>query len=110
MRKKLRQKKGETLVEALISLLIALLSMGMLTSSVIVANKLNMENRERDAEYAESLYQAEGMVEAMDMPNMQAYIQFKGDLASSSGYIDITLYGGEENDFVSYEQKEGVTE
>lgn len=106
MIKKLRQKKGETLIEALISLLIAVLSMGILTSAVLAASNINKENRERDAEYAQKLYQAEGMTEPMEDPNVQVYIQFHEDLASSSDYIDIILYGGEENDFVSYEEKE----
>lgn len=110
MIKKLRQKKGETLIEALVSMLIALLSMGILSSAVLVAANINKENRQRDAEYAEKLYQAEGMVEQMEEPEAQAYIQFHEDLAGNSAYIDIILYGGEDNDFVSYEEKERSVE
>lgn len=106
MIKKLKQKKGETLIEALISLLIAVLSMMILSTAVLVSSNINKENRERDNEYAQQLYDAEGLAVEMDDRNVKVHVQFEGDLADKSADIDIILYGGENNDFVSYEEKE----
>ena len=56
---KLKQKKGETLVEALVSLLIIVLAMGLLSSSVMASAKINDSNRKMDEEFNEDLMRAE---------------------------------------------------
>lgn len=99
---KLKQQCGETLVEALVSLLIAVLSMGVLSSSVIAASNINQKTRELDSEYAEKLYNAEGMVEVNEQTAV-LHIDFYDDTFTDAE-VDITLYGGEDNDFVSYEE------
>ena len=106
MRKKMKNQKGETLVEALLSLVIVLLSMGILTTAVLVAGNINKENRERDEAYAQQLYNAEAMAVPMPDTNVKLHVQFHEGLADKSDDLDIVLYGGEENDFVSYEEKE----
>ena len=106
MRKKLKQQKGETLIEALVSLLIAVMSMAILSSAVLMASNMNKANKDRDKEYAQQLYDAEGLAVPMEDANIKAHVQFHEDLAGKSADIDIELYGGEENDFVSYVEKE----
>lgn len=59
MIKKLKKNNGETLVEALVSLLIAVLSMALVASASLAAANLNENNREADKAFAEELEQAE---------------------------------------------------
>lgn len=101
MRKKLEQKNGETLIEALFSLLIAVLSMGILSTAVIISSNINAQNRKNDEEYARKVYQAEGMTDTAK--NAVLHIRFE-TLQEES--VSIDLYGGDANDFASYEMKE----
>ena len=43
---KLRNNRGETLVESLVSILIAVLAFGILATSVVTAEKINAKTRE----------------------------------------------------------------
>lgn len=104
MRNKLVKQNGETLIEALISLLIAILAMGMLTTTVMVANKMNATNRQKDQEYAQNLAMAEGCAQE-GVEDKVLRIQFE---SLTTKHVDITLYGGASNHFVSYETKESL--
>lgn len=59
--KKLKQDKGETLIESLVSMLIAVLSMGMLCTSVMASAKINAANEKADKIFAYQLNAAETM-------------------------------------------------
>mgnify|MGYP004697542289 CR=1 FL=1 len=45
---KLRDNRGETLVESLVSILIAVLAFGILATSVVTAEKINAKTRNTD--------------------------------------------------------------
>ncbi len=110
--KKLQSQKGEMLVESLISMLIAVLSMGLIASSVMAASRINEKNRENDAAYSQGLQAAEGRLELeTETLTPQITITFSSDdrvaelgANRSSKAVDVVLYGGRE--FVSYERKE----
>ena len=94
MMKKIKQNSGETLIETLVSMLIAVLCMGLLCSSVMAATNINKKTRELDDKYASDLQRAEGYM-------------------SEDGYDykkkeTVTLYGGAEEDslFASYTLEE----
>ena len=59
MIKKLKKSNGETLVEALVSLLIAICSMALVASASLAAANLNENNRTADKEFADELEEAE---------------------------------------------------
>ena len=127
MFQKLKQKKGETLVEVLVSLMIALISMSILTLSVITAARLNIETRRLDKAYSEELQIAEGHLPTPTptptpaeptptgpapiepTPNTTAVVQVKIDLdndgnAEITPSISVRLYGVANSAFVAYER------
>ena len=59
VRKKLKQQKGETLVETLAALLIATLSVMVLTSAITVSARINAQNKSADEQFADDLKIAE---------------------------------------------------
>lgn len=125
MFQKLKQKKGETLIEVLVSLMIALICMGILTLSVTTAARLNLETRRFDEAYSDDLQKAEahlptptpaeptptGPAPIEPTPSADAFVKIKIDLdndgtAELTPTIAITLYGaGANSPFVSYEKK-----
>lgn len=64
MRKKLRDNRGETLVEVLASILIAALSVALLFSSIMASAGIDRSARASDETYYEALSQAEGQTGA----------------------------------------------
>ncbi len=105
MMNKLKQQCGETLIEALISLLIAVISMGVLSSAVVASSRLNAAKREKDNEYKQQMEIAEGMSDdAVDSAKL--HITFDKIAIDGNNTIteEINLYGGEENSFASYQQ------
>ena len=101
MFQKLKQKKGETLIEVLISLMMALICMGILTMSVTMAAHLNRKTRSFDKEYSEQLQKAEDHTALVVGASSYVTIVFDGGETKN---IDIILYGAEEDaSFVAYE-------
>ena len=47
---KLKNKRGESIIEALVSLLIAVISIALLVTSVTVATKINLKNKTRQTD------------------------------------------------------------
>ena len=58
--KKLKNQKGETLVETLVSLLIIVLVFVFLTGSAVAAAKINAKIRDSDVSFRDSDAQSEG--------------------------------------------------
>lgn len=56
---KVKSNKGETLIETLVSILIAALSVALLTTSVLAAARINKTIREADEEFYSKLAAAE---------------------------------------------------
>lgn len=103
---KLKQQCGETLIEALVSLLIAVLSMGVLSSAVLASSNLNAKKKEKDNEYSQKLEAAESMSDS-EVTEGRLHLEFE-TLNVGEGHtltVEVNLYGGEENDFASYQEK-----
>jgi Tfp pilus assembly protein PilV len=56
MRAKLKNNRGESIIEALVSLLIAVISIALLVTSVTVATKINLKNKTRQTSELEFHY------------------------------------------------------
>lgn len=95
MRKKLTSQRGETLIETLVSLLVAVLSVGILTSAMTVSARINKSNREADKKYAQELQNAEGLLVSNSAVQVELHFEHE---TTSAGAI---LYGGD-GSFVSY--------
>lgn len=107
MIKKLKQKRGETLIETLFSMLIAVLSMGILCTAVMAASNLNMQTREMDKKYSEELRAVEGLDESVAREGVLIKISFQPEDGSPAYFTEktITTYGDEESAFLSYDYK-----
>lgn len=105
MRRKLRQQSGETLIEAMVSLLIALLSMMLLTTSIMAAANINKLNREADDTFNEELKYAESRIEeeGYEAESKELLIDFQ---SLDDVRVDVEVYGGAESRLISYEEAE----
>ena len=118
MIKKLKQKKGETLVETLFSLMIAVLCVGLIYSAVIAATNVNKETRALDEKYNSELNAIEGMTytetntenivinfdyEYKPACNLVAEEEVEIDLDATSVQVEVTVYGDEESAFLLYD-------
>ena len=122
MIEKLKQQKGETLIETMMSLMIAVMCMSILVISVTTSSKINMETNKRDQKYFEDLQVAEQHLEELreeEYGTKKAKVtitfaaQSNNDLQGDAGeatqqeeYILVTVYGGEDNSFATYTKKE----
>lgn len=91
--KKLKQSRGETLVETLVSLLIAVLSFGILATSVVTAARINAKTRAADVSFR---YEAEDV--------RTAAVQLTGRAGRTTG--DVAVY--ENNGYYYYAAGEGT--
>lgn len=99
MLKKLKKNNGETLIEALVALLIAVVSMSLVASASLAVAKLNEKNRKADKEFAEELEQAE-LYLSDEVLNKTITIEFtKGDPVEKT----VRVYG-DGSRFASYRQ------
>lgn len=78
---KLRNNRGETLVESLVSILIAVLAFGILATSVVTAEKINAKTRNTDV-----MFRYDGATK--QDPDKEIELQGTG----KSGTGDVTLY------------------
>ena len=105
MIQKLKQKRGETLVETLFAMLIAVLSMGILCTAVMAATSLNNQTREMDEKYRSELQEVEGWNGTTNSKLL--YITFKSKDGSRVMEVvdDVTVqvYGGADSVFLSYD-------
>lgn len=105
MRRKLRKQDGETLIEAMVSLLIALLSVMLLTTSIMAAANINRMNREADDAFNEELRYAEGHIseEGFEAESKELLVDFQ---SFKDVRVDVEIYGGTESSLISYEEME----
>lgn len=66
MREKLRNSRGETLVEVLASVLICALAITLLVGAVTVSANINRQAQEADSEYYKALSRAEAQKERLE--------------------------------------------
>lgn len=106
MLKKLKDKKGETLIESLVAMLIALLSMVMLTSCTTAAAKMNAATKEMDEKYSKELERAEGLMAEAGYDAKDIKVKLTFDTCGVKT-ADVMLYGGDTGVFASYEYDAG---
>jgi len=68
MKEKLRDDRGETLVEVLASILICALSVALLFGSVMASSRIDLKTQDMDKQYYEALTKTERQ-EAADVPS-----------------------------------------
>ena len=106
MIKKLKSKRGETLIETLFSMLIAVLSMGILCMAVMTAANLNQETRQMDEKYSSELREVESLDDAADKKTAVLDISFyseDGTILYQTTTAEVTMYGSNEGAFLSYD-------
>ena len=106
MIRKLRQRKGETLVETLISMLIAVLSMGILSMATMTATNVNQEIRELDEKYSEELRQVESLDGSVKTSVQTLSLTFKsvdGTTVYGTDTVSVTVYGNDNASFIAYD-------
>lgn len=86
---KLKSRRGETLVEAMASIVIAALSVALLFTCVMAASQINRMAREADEAYYAALTAAETQMADADHPVKSGKIEINGR------EFNISLYGGE---------------
>ena len=105
MKKKLRQQKAETLIEALVSLLIAMLSIGLLCSAMVASANINRMTDEADKKFDEELKYAEMRISDEEHPIQGSTLLIEYTSLENQN-IDVNIYGGEESSLISYEEAE----
>lgn len=90
MLRKLKQQKGETLVETLAALLIATLSVMMLTSAITASARINAGNKEADKKLTEELQAAESY--SSKISEMKQEIEFNFTNYADEK-VEVFLYG-----------------
>lgn len=101
MGRKLRDSRGETLVELLASILIAALSVALLFTCCLASAEMDENARKSDERYYKALSEAEAQTQAAGGDPVN--VKVEGN--STSTTIDAILYGGE--DMYSYRWKKG---
>ena len=77
LKHKLRSQKGETLIELLVSILIAALSVGMLMTGVTVSSRLNQAAQERDAVFYQLLTKAGRSLPASGFRRAAGHLRYR---------------------------------
>lgn len=93
MKRKLREKKGESIIESLIAILICTLSIGMLVMMVTTSTKLIKKSEDGMAQYKDGLN---------DM------ISGDADAKDGNGNVTITMNGTAFEVAVDYYQCDGI--
>lgn len=89
MIRKLKSRRGETLVEAMASIVIAALSVALLFTCVMAASQINRMALAADEAFYADLTAAEEQTDDADHPKENGRIKINGT------DFDIYLYGGE---------------
>lgn len=109
--KKLRQSRGETLVETLLSLMIAVLSIGLIATSVMAATNINRKVEAMDAAYKQQLQTAECYESTSRKQALQ--ITFRDRYGMSlidTQTTEVEVYGEDGSAFISYRYEPEVEE
>jgi len=103
LRRKLRQNKGETLVETLFSLLIAVMSIGLIAASVAAATKISTQLAEMDATYKQDLQEAECHEVTPRDKNLKITFRDEHGIALiDTVTTSVEVYGDADSTFLSY--------
>ena len=92
--KKLRGRRGETLVETLAAILVAVLSVGLLMGGVAAATRINRQAQRADEDFYSQLTAAEAQTEPLEDGQTFSVV------IAEEGRVDVAvparLYGGED--------------
>lgn len=105
MNKKLRNSRGETLVEVLASVLICSLSILLLFGSVMASGNLDRQAQELDAEYYADLSAAEGQTTEANLTGGSLAVTNEDGASKSitpGGGSGLRFYGTEHQRLLSY--------
>lgn len=99
---KIKKQDGETLVESLVSLLVAVLSIALVVSSILASASINQKVQIADEQYKKELQIAECYKEqeGYEKSDAKITVQFASGAIKE---LDVTQYGGADSDFLSYE-------
>lgn len=103
MLKKLKSSKAETLLETLVSIMIAVMSVTLLSTAIMASTEINKTTKEADAVFAEQVAQAElGTGEVFE--DEKVTVQFEG---GSRVDVTVDIYASGEGgtgDYISYKK------
>lgn len=99
MIRKLKNNKGETLVETMVALLIAVLAVGLVATASIAASKMNEANRAADMKIRQDLELVETHTAGKELKQMTIIF---GD--GSHSIIDVNVFG-RDCVFAAYEKR-----
>lgn len=99
MMRKLLENKGETLIEALVSLLIAVLAMGLVSTAALSATSINKSTREADKIFADELEAAE--IHSTEQPSVLKKLTITSSDAKIEVEENVDVYG-KGSTFASY--------
>lgn len=92
---KLRNNRGETLIESLVSILIAVLAFGILATSVVTAEKINAKTRNTNV-----MFQYDTAIKIDDKDDKNIKLQGTG----KSGSGKVSLYENNGYYYYSYDK------
>ncbi len=107
MIKKLKSNSAETLIESLVAMLIAVLSMAFLTTSILTAANVNGATKNADRQYSINLQAAEGQKEGAYLGDITLEISFfknGSTQITEKQTIEAKAYG--RGEFLSYDYNE----
>jgi hypothetical protein len=90
MRKKLRERRGETLVELLASILIGALSAALLAGGIAASTRLDLDARDLDKTYYQQLTAAE----ARTGPALPGTVEVVNTQNGLNSAIPVSIWGG----------------
>lgn len=92
MNRKLRNSRGETLIEVLCATLVAVLSVALLFAGITASAGIDQRARQTDRDHYAALTEAEEQTAA---PAAQAELTVKNLTLGTDKKVQIDLYGGE---------------
>lgn len=100
MMRKLRENRGETLVETFAAIVVATLSVALLFGGIVASGEIEKNAKRVDEDHYEAFNAAEGQGEP---PTGTATVTITNDTGVTSPSITIDLYGG--SGVYSYKKK-----
>lgn len=93
MKKKLKEVRGETLIEVLAAILVGALSISMLFGAVMASGTMDKATREKDKTFYESLDKAEARTANPSLDGLKVTV--KNTDSGPEANVSVTFYGGE---------------
>lgn len=95
MRKKLRESRGETLVETFAAIVVATLSVALLFGGIVASGRIENSAKHSDEAHYEALSAAEKQEAAADGLTGPFWVTVTNPVNSGIASIEVNLYGGD---------------